>query len=71
MELVDQIIAYLTPYFGEYARFAPIGLGVLLAIIAFYIKRSVMKSMDADIKAAKQKPAEPVAEAKESAEPAD
>jgi fused signal recognition particle receptor len=46
-------------------------LGVLLAIIAFYIKRSVMKSMDADIKAAKQKPAEPVAEAKESAEPAD
>lgn len=71
MELVDQIIAYLTPYFGEYARFAPIGLGVLLAIIAFYIKRSVMKSMDADIKAAKQKPAEPVAEAKEPAEPAD
>ena len=65
MELVDQIIAYLTPYFGEYARFAPIGLGVLLAIIAFYIKRSVMKSMDADIKAAKQKPTGSVAEAKE------
>ncbi|MBJ7551101.1 signal recognition particle-docking protein FtsY [Marinomonas ostreistagni] len=68
MELVDQIIAYLTPYFGEYARFAPIGLGVLLAIIAFYIKRSVMKSMDADIKAAKQKPTESVAEAKEPAD---
>ncbi|WP_417552635.1 signal recognition particle-docking protein FtsY [Marinomonas fungiae] len=59
MEFVDQIIAYLTPYFGEYARFAPIGLGVLLAIIAFFIKRSVMKSMDADIKAAKQKPVAP------------
>lgn len=58
MEFVDQIIAYLTPYFGEYARFAPIGLGILLAIIAFFIKRSVMKSMDADIKAAKQKPVE-------------
>lgn len=58
MEFVDQIIAYLTPYFGEYARFAPIGLGVLLAIIAFFIKRSVMKSMDADIKAAKQKSVE-------------
>ncbi|SBS35778.1 Signal recognition particle receptor FtsY [Marinomonas aquimarina] len=58
MEFVDQIIAYLTPYFGEYARFAPIGLGLLLAILAFFIKRAFMKSMDADIEAAKQKSVE-------------
>ena len=51
MEFVNQIIAYLTPYFGEYARFAPIVIGAILAIIAFVIKRKVIKGMDADIKA--------------------
>ena len=50
MEFVNQIIAYLTPYFGEYARFAPIVIGAILAIIAFVIKRKVIKGMDADIK---------------------
>lgn len=70
MEFVDQIIAYLTPYFGEYARFAPIAIGVILAIFAFIIKRSVMKSMDADIKAAKQKPLDTSVEPQpESSEP--
>lgn len=52
MEFVNQIIAYLTPYFGEYARFAPIVIGAILAIIAFVIKRKVIKGMDADIKKA-------------------
>ncbi|MFD1382817.1 signal recognition particle-docking protein FtsY [Rhodanobacter aciditrophus] len=55
MEFVNQIIAYLTPYFGEYARFAPIVIGAILAIIAFVIKRKVIKGMDADIKAGKDK----------------
>ncbi|RDL44807.1 signal recognition particle-docking protein FtsY [Marinomonas piezotolerans] len=45
MEFVNQIIAYLTPYFGEYARFAPIALGIVLALFALLIKRSVMKGM--------------------------
>lgn len=48
MEFVDQIIAYLTPYFGEYARFAPIAIGVVLAVLAFLLKRALMKNVTTD-----------------------
>lgn len=41
MEFVNQIIAALTPYFGEYARYAPIVIGAFLALLAFLIKRQV------------------------------
>lgn len=65
MEFVNQVLAYmaplidyLTPYLGEYASYAPIGIGVILALVAFVIKRRVMKSMDADIRAAEQKASE-------------
>lgn len=39
MEFVHSIIAYLTPYFGEYARYVPIAVGLLLAVLASIIKR--------------------------------
>jgi len=45
MEFVNTIIIYLTPYFGEYARYAPIVIGALLAVIAFWIKRRTIKSL--------------------------
>lgn len=63
MELVNQFITYLTPYFGDYARFAPIAIGVILAILAFAIKRKVIKSMDNDIRNGKPTSAPEVAEA--------
>ncbi|WP_133012544.1 signal recognition particle-docking protein FtsY [Marinomonas flavescens] len=55
MELVNQLIALLTPYLGEYARYAPIVIGTALAILAIVIKRRTVKSLRADIKSAKKK----------------
>ena len=55
MEVVNQIIAFFTPYFGEYARYVPIAIGTLLAIIAFIIRRRFVDKMNADIKATKKK----------------
>jgi len=58
MEFVNQIIAFFTPYLGEYARYIPIAIGTILAIIAFVIRRRFVNKMNADIKAAKRKDAE-------------
>ena len=55
MEFVNQIIVFFTPYLGEYARYVPIVIGTLLAIIAFIIRRRFVNKMNADIKAAKKK----------------
>jgi fused signal recognition particle receptor len=58
MEVVNQIIAFFTPYLGEYARYIPIAIGTILAIIAFVIRRRFVNKMNADIKTAKRKDAE-------------
>ncbi|MEL0623035.1 signal recognition particle-docking protein FtsY [Marinomonas arenicola] len=55
MEFVNQLIALLTPYLGEYARYAPIVIGTALAILAIIIKRRVVKRLGADVKAEKNK----------------
>lgn len=55
MEFVNQLIALLTPYLGEYARYAPIVIGTALAILAIIIKRRVVKGLGSDVKAAKNK----------------
>lgn len=55
MEVVNQIIAFFTPYLGEYARYVPIAMGTLLAIIAFVVRRRFVNKMNADIAAAKKK----------------
>lgn len=56
MEIVNQIIAFFTPYLGEeYARYAPIVLGTSLALVAFVIRRRFVNKMNAEIKAAKRK----------------
>ncbi|MGB0942197.1 MAG: signal recognition particle-docking protein FtsY [Marinomonas sp.] len=48
MEFVNSIIAFFTPYFGEYAQYAPIVIGALLAILAYAIKPRVIKKMGAE-----------------------
>lgn len=48
MEFVNSIIAFFTPYLGEYAQYAPIAIGALLAIVAYLIKPRVIKKMGAD-----------------------
>ncbi|ETX12053.1 cell division protein FtsY [Marinomonas ushuaiensis DSM 15871] len=58
MEFVNQIIAFFTPYLGDYARYIPIAIGTILAVIAFVIRRRFVNKMNADIKAAKRKDAE-------------
>jgi len=55
MEVVNQIIAFFTPYLGEYARYIPIVIGTLLAVIAFIIRRRFVTKLNADIDAAKKK----------------
>lgn len=55
MEFVNQIIVFFTPYLGEYARYVPIAIGTLLAIIAFVIRRRFVNKMNADITEAKKK----------------
>lgn len=65
MEVVNQIIAFFTPYFGEYARFVPMVIGILLAVLAFVIRRRFVNKMRADIAAAKKKDAD-AREAEES-----
>ena len=55
MEVVNQIIAFFTPYLGEYARYVPIAIGTLLAIIAFVVRRRFVNKMNADIAAVKKK----------------
>ena len=55
MEFVNQFIAFLTPYLGEYARYAPIAIGAFLAIIAMIIRRRALKQMRARMAAAKKK----------------
>jgi fused signal recognition particle receptor len=54
MEIVNQIIIFFTPYLGEYARYVPIAIGTILAIIAFVIRRRFTKKMNASITAAKR-----------------
>lgn len=49
MEFVNQIIAFFTPYFGEHARYVPVFIGAVLAVIAFVIRRRVVTKMQADI----------------------
>lgn len=58
MEVVNQIVAFFTPYLGEYARYVPIVIGTLLAIIAFVIRRRFVNKMNARIAAAKQQDAQ-------------
>ncbi|MBR7889629.1 signal recognition particle-docking protein FtsY [Marinomonas sp. A79] len=55
MEVVNQIIAFFTPYLGEYARYVPVAIGTVLALIAFVIRRRFVSKMNADIAAAKKK----------------
>lgn len=61
MEFVNSLIASLTPYLGEYARYAPIVIGVLLALVAVVIKNRTLKSM----KKSTKKEAVPVTEQKD------
>ncbi|WP_394180799.1 signal recognition particle-docking protein FtsY [Marinomonas posidonica] len=58
MEVVNQIIAFFTPYLGEYARYAPMVIGALMALLAFVIRRRFVKKMSADIEQAKKQDAE-------------
>ncbi|MCB5161789.1 signal recognition particle-docking protein FtsY [Marinomonas algarum] len=55
MEIVNQIIAFFTPYLGENARYVPAAIGTLLAVIAFFIRRRFVNKMHADIIEAKKK----------------
>ncbi|MBM6550539.1 signal recognition particle-docking protein FtsY [Marinomonas ostreistagni] len=71
MEFVDQIIAYLTPYFGEYARYAPIAIGVVLAALAFLIKRALIKGMTSDAKPVESQVSESEATPGAKEEPSD
>ena len=48
MEFVNSIIAFFTPYLGEYAQYAPIAIGALLAIVAYLIKPRVIKKMGSE-----------------------
>ncbi len=50
MEFVNSMIAFFTPYLGEYAQYAPIAIGALLAIVAYLIKPRVIKKMGSDSK---------------------
>jgi len=50
MEFVNSMIAFFTPYLGEYAQYAPIAIGALLAIVAYLIKPRVIKKMGSDLK---------------------
>lgn len=68
MEIVNQIIAFFTPYLGEYARYIPIVMGMILAIIAFMIRRRFVNKMNADIKAAKRKDVEALRSSQEEAD---
>ena len=54
MEIVNQIIVFFTPYLGEYARYVPIAVGTILAIIAFVVRRRFVHKMHTDIAAAKR-----------------
>ncbi|KZN12554.1 signal recognition particle-docking protein FtsY [Marinomonas sp. TW1] len=58
MEVVNQIIAFFTPYLGEYARYVPMVIGALMALLAFVIRRRFVKKMSADIEQAKKQDAE-------------
>ena len=58
MEFVNQIISFFTPYLGEYARYVPIVLGTLMALIAFYIRRGYTKKIGTEIKEAHKKDSE-------------
>ncbi|MBJ7536499.1 signal recognition particle-docking protein FtsY [Marinomonas transparens] len=58
MEFVNQIITFLTPYLGEYARYAPIAIGTLMAIAGFVLRRRFVKKMNADLHVLKEKGAE-------------
>ena len=55
MELVNQIINFFTPYLGEYARYVPIAIGTILALVAFKIKRGYVKKIDTSINELKEK----------------
>lgn len=55
MEFVNQIISFFTPYLGEYARYVPIAIGTLMALIAFYVRRGYVKKIDTEIKEANKK----------------
>ncbi|TYL49197.1 signal recognition particle-docking protein FtsY [Marinomonas sp. IMCC 4694] len=57
MDVVNHIIVFFTPYLGDYARYVPIVIGALLAIIAFVIRRRVVTKMNTDLIAAKKKDA--------------
>ncbi|RNF51790.1 signal recognition particle-docking protein FtsY [Marinomonas hwangdonensis] len=58
MEVVNQIVVFFTPYLGEFARYVPVIIGTLLAVIAFVIRRRFVNKMNADIAAAKQRDTE-------------
>ncbi len=53
--LLTKLLFFFAPYLGEYARYVPIAIGTLLAIIAFVIRRRFVNKMNADITAAKKK----------------
>lgn len=54
MEVVNQIIVFFTPYLGEYARYVPIVIGSLMALLAFVIKRRYVKRMALEAEAKKR-----------------
>lgn len=60
MEFVNSMIAFFTPYLGEYAQYAPIAIGALLAIVAYLIKPRVIKKMGSDLKEQDKKDIEQV-----------
>ncbi|GAB3486575.1 signal recognition particle-docking protein FtsY [Marinomonas epiphytica] len=43
MEYVQQLITFLTPYLGEYARYAPIAIGLALSLLAIALRRRLNK----------------------------
>ncbi|MDB4837136.1 signal recognition particle-docking protein FtsY [Marinomonas sp.] len=53
MEFVNQIIAFFTPYLGDYARYVPVFIGTVLAIVAFIVRRRSIAKMQANIAKAK------------------
>ncbi|MEO9911584.1 MAG: signal recognition particle receptor subunit alpha, partial [Lentilitoribacter sp.] len=55
MEFVQQLITFLTPYLGEYARYAPIAIGLSLSLTAIVIRRRFHRKMAIEKQKAREK----------------
>ena len=55
MEFVQQLITFLTPYLGEYARYAPIAIGLSLSFTAIVIRRRFNRKMAIEKQKAREK----------------